>query len=138
MKEAILFNYGGTHVTVDGYRATNFSYLTPDYDLEATLQRYDMEQNGLRAQVFRDAAGVSETVTKEMMSELKHFDKRLAEIVALDDRNFLSGLGEKTINELGIDKVKLAIGRMAFANQNNGSLLNDTIENQYFENYVGH
>lgn len=138
LKSSILFNYGGTHVVVDGHRATNYSYLTPEYDLEATLQQYDMEQNGLRAQVFRDAAGASKTVTKEMMEELRKLDTYLAMDSKSISGKFSSGTGNKTIKEIGVDKIKTAIASVKYPGNLAGEFLNDTIENKYFENYVGH
>ena len=97
-----------------------------------------MEQNGLRAQVFRDAAGASKTVTQEMMDELERFDIYLAKDSESNSGRFISGTGNKTIDELGIDKVKQAIASVTYSGKFSGKLLNDTIENKYFENYVGH
>ena len=134
MKQAILFNYGGTHVTVEGHRATNFSYLTPDYDLEATLQQYDMEQNGLRAQVFRDAAGASKTVTQEMMRELDYFDQ----IAIREEEDILKSLlGRKQTSghTYTADEIKLGIEKL-YSRSKYAPSVAAVMQNRYFEEFV--
>ena len=142
-REAILFNYGGTHVTVTGDGETNYSYLTPEYDLEASLQIYDMEANGLRGQIFRDAAGASQTVTDEMMTAVNAFDDSIGNTLesnkfGLSVKDFLSGNSNQSISDIGVENISNGLNYLE--NQSNSiPTRSDVIENRYFENYVrGH
>ena len=139
-REAILFNYGGTHVTVTGDGETNYSYLTPEYDLEASLQIYDMEANGLRAQVFRDAAGASQTVTPETMEKVDNFDKAIDNTLESNKfgpsvKDFLSGNSNQSISDIGVENI--SNGLKNIENQSKDiPTCSDVIESRYFENYV--
>lgn len=141
-REAILFNYGGTHVTVTGDGETNYSYLTPEYDLEASLQIYDMEANGLRAQVFRDAAGASQTVTPGMKEKVDKFDESIGNIdtdeysFTENVKNFLSGTGTSTISDIGIDAISNGLKNIENSDLDGVPTCSNVIQNRYFENYV--
>ena len=100
-----------------------------------------MEQNGLRAQVFRDAAGASKTVTQEMMDELERFDKYVANLAQEDQSQdmklleFIAGNRNMTVAEIGTENFQEVLSRLNDFKQN---LYGNIMQERYFENYVRH
>ncbi len=141
-KEAIIFDYGGSHVTVKGEKATNYSYLTPEYDLESSLQIYDMEQNGLRAQVFRDAAGSNRTVTSETIEAVTNFDNAIGDPrnnaeLSESTRKFFAGDSGLSVSDIGIEGINEGLDEIQ-GGIKGGDMptKSQTIKNTYFEDYV--
>ncbi len=61
-KESLMFNSGG--YTTKSYENTGkqSAIFTSNYDLSASLARHDMEENGLRGYIYREASGVTDYV----------------------------------------------------------------------------
>ena len=100
-----------------------------------------MEQNGLRAQVFRDAAGASKNVVLESIKSVNEFDRGMKFIDRDSDSvtknqviGFLAGNSDYSITEIGVENLSDGLTEI----ENNAGIpsKNDTITNRFFENYV--
>ena len=93
-----------------------------------------MEQNGLRVQVFRDAAGASKTVTQEMMRELDYFDQ----IAIREEEDILKSLlGRKQTSghTYTADEIKLGIEKL-YSRSKYAPSVAAVMQNRYFEEFV--
>ncbi|KXT75481.1 hypothetical protein STRDD12_01292 [Streptococcus sp. DD12] len=96
-----LFGVGGSSVTVDDTTTSSQSNIA--FDLSASLQSYDFQENGVRGYILRQYDGKA----------LERFDDGIKQSdISQDMRDILTGNSDKPNTEVGPDVIKDSLESM--------------------------
>lgn len=141
---ARLFDFGGYQASTDGKVVT--AGYQPQYDLQAALTIQDIEQNGFRAHVFREALAKEGYEVKEAQKYLTRFDEDMAKHKDVAFKNdgdgwkLASGQGRRnvTIEKYGVEntwEMFQKVGRKGILGKKDGSEISTDL-NSDFDNLI--
>lgn len=137
--EALMFNGGGYSTQIDQGSGPQGAIYTSNYDLSATLAKYDMNENGLRAYIYRNNGGVAsqelteeegwkdvsqdtakgvEAITKfDNSIKTEYFDKSYSlngggKVTDIEMKDYLTGNSKQNYANIEASNITSAIGDM--------------------------
>ena len=104
--EALMFNGGGYSTQIDQGSGPQGAIYTSNYDLSATLAKYDMNENGLRAYIYRNNGGVaSQELTEEGWQDVSQDTAKGVKAISKFDREINTDYFDKSYSLNGGGKV---------------------------------
>lgn len=104
--EALMFNGGGYSTQIDQGSGSQGAIYTSNYDLSATLAKYDMNENGLRAYIYRNNGGVaSQELTEEGWKDVSQDTAKGVKSISKFDREINTDYFDKSYSLNGGGKV---------------------------------
>lgn len=104
--EALMFNGGGYSTQIDQGSGPQGAIYTSNYDLSATLAKYDMNENGLRAYIYRNNGGVaSQELNEEGWKDVSQDTAKGFEAITKFDNSIKTEYFDKSYSLNGGGKV---------------------------------